>query len=255
MKYIDKSKNEDAAKRVLDELLSDNWIDDKFTNVDYDELKKNKYKNRFISLLIDEQQNLCCYCMKQLDLIATTLEHIIPHNINHQEFAKYLTNIILARNVIHKDSFVRTTKQIPPEFYPHDISYHNLIASCDSNANCNHYRKNKFISCFFYDTDIQTKVEYDDEGIAYSEEYYDDLATTGISTSNELKMYRKIWKAISMEKEDINDLSNDDIEMVVLKLHGDAKFLKILNNFYGSPSKKDELMKFKWFFYYYKSLL
>lgn len=38
MKYIDKNKNVVRGTAIIDQLLSDNWLDDTYTNIDYDKI-------------------------------------------------------------------------------------------------------------------------------------------------------------------------------------------------------------------------
>lgn len=263
MKYIDKSINPNEGTTIVNQLLADSWNGEtnRYDGADYDGLKKPKYKNQFTQILLNEQNNLCCYCMKALEFAKTTLEHIIPQEVSVTNFSKYVVvdGLVIdefINHVIHKDVFDRNTCTIPPVLYPHDIAYHNLVASCNSNKSCNHYRSDKFIKPLMYDADIENKVEYDKEGIAFSAEhdYGEELAAIGISTNHELKMYRKIWKELATEKESPDEVTDEDIELVVLTLENDEKHPNMLNNFYGKPSKKEDLKKFKWFFDYYKNL-
>ncbi len=253
MKYIDKSINQTAANAIVDELLDDSWDGTIYIGANYDGLKKPIYKERFTNLLLDEQHNLCCYCMQEIEPAVTTLEHIIPQEVKKADFARYLVVAELKNYVNHKADFNTSVRVIPPIKYPHDIAYFNLIASCNRNHTCNHFRGNKFIFPLFYDKNIQDEVEYDEDGIAYSGKYFDELDKIGISTSDELKMYRKIWKELSLQFDSAEKITNEDIEMIILTLVGNNKYQTLLNNFYGNPSKKDDLMKYRWFFDYYKN--
>ncbi len=105
---------------------------------------------------------------------------------------------------------------------------------------------------FMYNQNIAIMVEYDNQGNAYCSDYIDELAKVGISTNPELKMYRKIWQELAKEKDNIDDVTEEDIELIVLTLD-DTKNEKLLTNFYGNPSKKPDLLKYKWFFHYYKN--
>lgn len=252
MKHINKITNEAAGKLIVNELLSDSWDLNTYYGADYEGLKKPKYKSRFTGLLLTEQSNLCCYCMKEIELQKTTMEHIIPQDVSEDRFNDYLVVDELTDNVIFKGNFDKSSRIIPPPKYPHDIAYHNLVASCDSNAHCNHFRKNKTIRPFIYDSQVENKVKYNDNGIAHSDDYFNELAVTGISTSPLLIVYRKIWKILSTQIGNPNDVTTDDIEMIILTMEGGSNFTQLLSNFYGNPSKKEDLLKYKWFFDYYK---
>ena len=258
MQYIDKNTHITLGNAIIHRLLENNWnkAESNYTNIDYTNgLCDNRqtYYTELCHVLLENQNNLCCYCMKELESIMTTLEHIIPHRVSTGDFPKYLTVNNLKNHVIHKDNFDKNIYIIPPPKYPHDIAYHNLVASCNSNTSCNHFRSDKFIFPLMYDAEIENMVQYNEEGIAFNEVYLDELEKTGISTNQELKMYRKIWKELATQKDTPEEVTDDDIELVVLTLDGDKKYQKMLTNFYGKPSKKEDLKKFKWFFYYYKT--
>ena len=149
MKYIDKYIDETQGTQLIDKLLEDSWneAENRYVGVDYDGLSKPDCRK----LMLSEQQNLCCYCLGRIHSDNTTLEHIIPHKIEKEKFNEYLVVAVLTDNVIHKQDFDRNVKEIPPLKYPHDIAYHNLIASCDSKTHCNHFRGDKPIYPLIYE--------------------------------------------------------------------------------------------------------
>jgi hypothetical protein len=108
MQFINKTTNETNGRLIIDDLLNDSWIAIKYINLNYAELRKLKYITPITALLLDEQQNLCCYCMKEITT-STTIEHIIPQEISLAKFHSYLTVDFLLNNVIHKDNFDRDT--------------------------------------------------------------------------------------------------------------------------------------------------
>ncbi len=251
MEFIDKSKKAKEGTLIIDRLLGECWNDSSYLGANYNTLKKPEFRKDFLEIILSEQQNYCCYCMKLLDNDRkTTLEHIIPHHACLQEFDTY-KSAVLRDNVVHVSQFDYNSRIIPPAKYPHDIAYHNLVASCDSNAHCNHKRSDKYIRPLMYDVDIRSKVEYNCEGIANSDEYDDELEKTGISTNSTLKLYRKLWYNLAIAGINPNDLSDDDIEGVIFGMVGDREFDKILNDFFGKPSKKSDLLRYRWFYDYY----
>lgn len=252
MQYIDKSISPNNGAQIVDNLLSQCWINSEYKDANYGTLSKPEFRVPFVDVLLQEQNSFCCYCMKLLENNhKTTLEHIIPQKVDIVEFNKYL-DPILTINVIHKEYFDKKTNIIPPDKYPHDIAYHNLVASCDSKSNCNNFRKNNLIIPFFYDSNIENKIEYDNEGNTFNFEYFDYLELTGISTSAELIIFRKIWYELSKVKNDSDDITDEDILEVVASMELEKRFERKLNDFWDSPSKRPELLKFKWFFQYYK---
>lgn len=257
MKYIDKSINEVAGKKEVDVLLEDSWCDDDscYRGCDYEGLRKPKYRDRLLSLMMREQENLCCYCMKDLDTERKTLEHIIPHHLQLAEFDAYLVTPELTNNVIHLEKFDRNNKVIPPNKYPHDIAYHNLIVSCDSKIHCNNYRSDDKITPLIYDVNIERKIEYDRAGSVSCHQYEDDLNALGLSKPNSpLKFIRLIWYKLAKKYHHIDEITPEVIEAVVLDLILIFEPLKILEDFTGKPSYQDLVMKYKWFFQYYKGV-
>ena len=254
MQYIDKSILQQQGNQIIDELLGECWSDDNnsYLNADYSTLSKEPFRTNFKRVLLEEQQEMCCYCMKKLDNNhSTTLEHIIPHHASQEDFNTYIhTNF--QNNVIHLNNFDRGLKDIPPHRYPHDIAYHNLIASCDSNTHCNHGRGNKPINPLIYDSMINTKMEYDGQGYVYSDEYLDDLEALKISVDSNLILYRWIWAELSKQAISPAQLTDDTIQDVILNMDYPNNFSKVIENFFDSPSKKPELLKYSWFYDYYR---
>ena len=257
MKYINKSVNETAGKQVVNTLMEDSWcnINRCYKGCDYEGLSKSKYKKQLLPLMMGEQSNLCCYCMKDLDNQKKTLEHIIPHHLNEAEFGAYLVTPELTGNVIHLQKFDRHNKVIPPNKYPHDISYHNLIVSCDSNIHCNHHRKDKKISPLMYDVNVEKEIGYDRAGNIFSDKYEDDLVALGLSNlSNPLKFIRLIWYKLAEKYDHIDEITHDVIEDTIYGFMDVFEPAKILENFTGEPSYQDEVLNYKWFFHYYKGV-
>ncbi len=256
MQYIDKSIRQQEGNQIIDELLEECWNDDdnRYLDADYSTLSKDPFRTNFKRVLLEEQQEVCCYCMKQLhNNPSTTLEHIIPHHASQEGFNTYI-HPNFQNNVIHLSNFDRGLKDIPPYKYPHDIAYYNLIASCDSNTHCNHKRGNESINPLIYDSTISTKIEYDHQGRAHSDkdEYLDDLATLGISVDTNLIMYRWIWAKLSQQAIAPEQLTDDTIQDVILNMDYPKNFSTVMENFFDSPSKKPELLKYSWFYDYYR---
>lgn len=255
MKYINKSGNEIAGKQIVNKLLEDSWdnIDSYYKGADYEGLCKKEYRIRTVQLMLSEQDNYCCYCMKEIEYANTTLEHIIPHNVNEDDFPKYLVVDELTNNVVYKNDFNRNTKLIPPAKYPHDIAYHNLIASCNSKLHCNNYRKDKKIKPFIYNINIEDIVEYDRAGNISCPQYEDDFQKIGLSNPNSpLKFIRMIWYKLAQNFNHINQITDEIIDDVIYKLISLFDGSKIIENFTSKPSYKDDIIKYDWFFNYYK---
>ncbi|MDI9364278.1 MAG: hypothetical protein QM541_04955 [Flavobacterium sp.] len=258
MKYIDKSINETAGKQIVDNLLEHCWIDDqnRYINADYENgLCDNRttFYKELSEVLLEEQNGLCCYCLKEINEDSTTLEHIIPNKLKLGDFGSYLVTDELRNNVIHKTAFDRSAKVIPPVHYPHDIAYHNLIASCNSKKHCNNYRSDKKIEPFIFDANIETLVEYDRAGNASCVQYDDDLQKLGLSNTNSpLKLIRMIWYKLAQIFNQINEITAEIIDDIIYELILLFDGNRVLENFTNTPSYKEDVLRYKWFFQYYK---
>jgi len=186
-----------------------------YRNIGYNHMPKDALRN----ILLAEQNNLCCYCMRHIFYTSRenkncTLEHIIPRAVNdYNTFLRYTNQSdILNENVVIQSVFTASTVmlEIPPA--PHHIAYHNLVASCDGsiwdNPNqptrytaqfCNGHRGNEFIHPFFYDGHVNENIIYDHTGLVYYTE--DDDRQTMINHLNlnyaTLKKVRRVWFFIS----------------------------------------------------------
>lgn len=256
MKHIDKSINEAAGKQVIDNLLEASWSKDEacYKGCDYGGLSKKEYRDEVLTLMMNEQEDLCCYCMKNLKDQKTTLEHIIPHHLKEAEFDDYLVTPELINNVVHLERFDRNNKIIPPDKYPHDISYHNLIVSCDSKIHCNNFRRDAKIFPLIYNANIEKIIEYDRAGNISGDQYEDDLDALGLSKPNSpLKFIRLIWYKLAKQYDHIDEITPEVIEAIVLDLIDIFEPVRILEDFTGNPSYQEEVLNYKWFFQYYKN--
>lgn len=253
MKYIDKSLLGEVGNGIVDDFLTDSWNtqEQKYSGADYDGLNKPLFRERIISLLLLEQEKMCCYCMASIKKDDVTIEHVIPQNIPQDECGSYFINSILNNNVIHRNNFNFHFFNIPPDLYPHDIAYFNIVASCDSHSHCNHYRSNKTISPFFYDPQIESKILYDGAGRLSSIEYEEDFEKVGISTDRKLIFIRFIWFKLASKFASFNFINEQAIDELILESINIYSDYFVVENFIGEPSYKSEIIKYSWFYHYY----
>jgi len=263
MEFINKSApdHREAVRDIVHQLLEDSWDEEeaRYIGADYNGLMRVPYRDPFKAVLLEEQQDRCGYCLKNIaNDSGTTIEHIIPQSVDQVGFERY--NHPFFERVVHKDDFNLYVHAIPPPAgYPHDIAYENLIASCDSRTHCNHKRGNRFIQPLLYDPAIGHLVEYDRRGGAYSEMYLDELATLGISTDRNLISYRRIWAEIAavhpnMDENNIGDETIIETLLDISETLDDAELTRTLENLYplnGGSTKIQDLLRYRWFFRYY----
>lgn len=205
MEYIDKSKSREWAHLLIKNFLQKLLDEDRIYPIDlYEALRRDTdIKNMFVSRLLEDNNNRCCYCMR--DIRGTTLEHVIPQDVKtKEEFIKYFEfeSDLDISNIMLTQEFLENHKEVPP--YPHAIAYENLIPSClghlPSNSKstkcCNHYRGNKNIYPLVFRKNINKEVEYKADGsIVWTEDPEPEIPTVsklGLDCL-ELKAIRRIW--------------------------------------------------------------
>lgn len=258
MKWIDKSNNRIQGNAIVEKLLINAWddTDNQYKGADYDGLNSKEYRRELVPLMLEEQENRCCYCLKELKTDQPhikgniTIEHIIPQSIEKEKFNSYLVAQELNDHVIHKDDFPRSIIQISLDKYPHDICYSNLILSCNSKEHCNNPRGNKDIKPFIYDSDIESKVAYDAAGLIDCEEYTPSFENIGLDSPN-LTVIRKIWRILSSRIDNPEQITHEEIDVELYSLIDDPDYLKIIETF--TPSQQAELKDYHWFYNYYKT--
>lgn len=182
MEFIDKIKLKTEGETIISSFLERLKIENNpypknlfsaFRSDKNDEgiLTQNLLKN----VLLEEQKNRCCYCMRRLDSDneKKSLEHLIPKEVKEQTiFNKYLnpetvlneTNVCLAKDCIDKDE-----RNFPP--FPHTVAYQNLtvsgegkVANSGTSNHCNIKRGSGFIEPFVLYSNISNEVKYKSDG-------------------------------------------------------------------------------------------
>jgi hypothetical protein len=268
MQFISKTNPEGI--RIVSEFLDNQWQDDasKYINIDY---KKSAFPKSDLRLIImAEQENLCCYCLKYMEDKDVTLEHIIPYSTNTQtQLESYFLVDVLKNNVVLQTDFTSSSIKLSTPPFPHRIAYQNLVASCNGNLVgsddskfCNGYRGDKFIHPFFYLDDINQRVKYNKLGQVYYTE--DDDKNTYINSLNlnakTLKNIRRTWYFLAN-----SEFTLSEIEIA----YSEQKRKDILFIAIGASSEKTRLddslvgtfltdtfwnvlLQYKWFFNHYK---
>jgi hypothetical protein len=252
MNFINKSVHRDAGNLIVDNFLENAWneTENLYLGADYSGLSNAQYKGPLINLMLEEADSKCCYCMKEVVSQETTIEHIIPQAIPEESFNSYLVVDELTEHVTHKDTFIRNLRIIPPEKYPHDIAYSNLVSSCNSNKHCNNFRKNKDIEPFLFDERIAQKVTYDVAGLIDCDEYMQSFENLGL-ISDSLNRIRRIWKKLSLEIEEPVQLTEERIDLELYSLIEDPEYITIIETF--TPTEQSSLKHYQWFYNYYRN--
>ncbi|OPC35442.1 hypothetical protein BAX97_11175 [Elizabethkingia meningoseptica] len=160
MIYLDKT-NQGAIDYVTN-FIDINWLEQndgtyKYQNIGYRNIKNPAH--RFRGFFVDEQNNKCCYCCRDIENNnSTELEHIIPQTKSSSiDFEPYYEESdILRQNVILQSTFESATAQLNKPPFPHHIAYQNIVASCNGRifessedfTCCNRERGHEFVPPF-----------------------------------------------------------------------------------------------------------
>ncbi|HUH43038.1 MAG TPA: hypothetical protein VLZ29_07970 [Sulfurimonas sp.] len=100
MKFIVKNKSTKGYQRLLDLKR----VNGNYSNVKNDISQSDYIRDEVLTSLLEEQGFICAYCMRQIDLSNSTIEHIIGQNYieNGQELGK--------ENQINYDNFLAVCK-------------------------------------------------------------------------------------------------------------------------------------------------
>lgn len=218
MKYIDKTLKKQQGEQIVTEFLDcfhnrtkayPNDMYKAFCSEIDDAHNHVQFRQRLINeVLIQEQDGICCYCMRRLsECKKMTIEHVMPnHAVDKTELDKYRTRATELDGLPHSEDF----KSLSPITYPphpHSIAYQNLLLSCDGNLFnesptpqcCNLKRKHTFLLPFvLYSNIIQTFI-YTEDGMAEWQEDPEPPESRGNAmrilglNKSILKMVRRIW--------------------------------------------------------------
>lgn len=235
MKFINKRPHLRKGHAITDRYLDTECkVDDgnghhHYQNVDYDgSFSSSGSKDAMQNLTLENQENFCCYCMRDLHLQnqRVTLEHIIPQRCSDSEFNQYTglnVNPLTTQQLTLTSKFTSVPDAVVPP-RPHTVSFENMVASCDgtfpdkegTSQCCNHKRGNKFVYPMFYKARVADDVVYMEDGTlqakagsAHADEYGKTIASVGLNCTN-LKDIRRLWHLFSdVEEADLVANLND----------------------------------------------
>lgn len=216
MRTINKrtKRNRVKAHRIIVRFLRNGWdkISGRYINCDFSEFRRNR---RFTSLLYHEQDGLCCYCMRSLDLNRKgllTLEHIMPLNVADTDVAFYYSHIPNLRRHVRRLKIATDTPRLAKlSPFPHFCAYENLVLSCsgaiytsDNPDNdyirnlhecCNNARGNDRILPMYFDGK-NTFVYNDDGTMDFPPQYEQSIRVLKLESNDNLRLIRKTWSEL-----------------------------------------------------------
>jgi 5-methylcytosine-specific restriction endonuclease McrA len=260
MQHIDKSiaRFKEQAYSLLNAFIQGQWQDDtnRYVNLTYESFKNDDLRD----LLLKEQNNYCCYCMKHILKGDSTLEHIIPQSVDAPLFDKYVSYGEIKDNVFFWERKKTYSTQLTMPPFPHILSYENLVASCNGNIpekgvgkHCNNARGSQDIIPLFYIKNIHDEIVYESNGkITCDAKYFPTLEVLKLEHTT-LQLFRRCWlnlpskyTAIDVERasvdENLRDLIIDDMDVSKITT-SDRTTIKNLTYW-------DSFVKYSWFYRY-----
>lgn len=227
MLYINKDQKKKEGNNLTEEYLQNECraADGHLSGIHYSDTAPHShdsfsslsnYKQRMVDVIMDNQSRYCCYCLRKINgAQIKTLEHIIPQSVTSANITtlNYYQRIpeLSPTMVIPTDAFESQANQRRPP-YPHEVSYNNMVASCDgtfpdilssrgnpSGCCCNNKRGNDKAFPIYYLSNVGKLVEYTKEGEIHAvigTPWYqeaDDLITNTNLNHDSLTLIRKMW--------------------------------------------------------------
>jgi hypothetical protein len=281
MEFIDKTILATKAESIVSDFLNQLKIEGEPYPKDLYEIFKSAknedgifFKTILTDLLLKEQSNHCCYCMRRLNFEdeEKTVEHLIPNKIDKNKtyeerkniFEKYLNpnTVLNNKTVCFADDFIKNEEtKFPP--YPHTVAYHNLTISCNgkfsrsgSAIHCNLKRGDGYVKPFVLNSKVSEEFEYEPNGYVLWKdkdekkkiEKKDALKKLELNIDR-LRMIRRIWYYAVQNEENLMEFNNDQRKKFLIKLEKELPEdeTNILNNFKTNDSYWNLLKKYDYF--------
>lgn len=272
MYFIDKTRHWKDGHAIIKDYLEKHskGPDGRYKDISYD-LNLNgkqsfssaaggRYKKNLIEVLRENQDSLCCYCLRRLKQAKVikykdesgnekeeeteqhiTLEHIIPKGLSSADSAQvklYRKAPFLSEKEVElTDLYEQDTFNQHSRVEPHVVSYNNIVLSCNgtfpdvvnkknnkSKCCCNEARVRENAYPIYFHMDVADYVDYLKDG--------DIQATLGKDLTNEVE------EMISNTK--LNSDSLKHIRLVWYALRNEGKDEIIKAN--SSPDKRNSLL-------------
>lgn len=289
MIHINKDKSYEFGRHINSLFLRDCFNPDEASFIpevdlesSFDSYRANNYRKQWLPLLLQEQNGVCCYCMRTLGPGARiNIEHIVPKVTDEDMFARYVSaSAVIKRHVMHASDYKLRVKKIEDiELYaemPHMIAHTNLLATCNGTRNslrkwccCNNLRGNDYIRPMMLNPGEEHLVRYDENGIMYIHPAEDSWS--GILKELNTETYqeiRTVWRHIAVNTGiDIRDFNSETTSELPFRINLFKSAFKV-DNFldideqyrrYAGELKPngnmfywDLLVAYKWFLEYYR---
>lgn len=282
------TQSESEGHKITKEFIDSCWHDDvnQYNNLAYD----RSHLKDLGPILLKEQSDCdgnsyCCYCMRRLFLTDgdghsgnVTFEHIIPQNIKREEWEQDKDKYLQFQNL--REEYITicydgtlTDEQKANKMtgmpYPHFVSYHNIVASCDGSTFekdkpkksccCNNCRQERFVMPLYLSRELVDGIGYTNDGkLDYDDSVYDScwfddnhLRLTNAWITTVRKMWYKISQSDYSDK-DVDKARNDEElrQMIIDDIDSNNEILSWNNN----SMVWNLFSEYSWFYQYYKNI-
>ena len=289
MQYIDKYKLHDQGHSINVHFLQSCWNEEEGrmypdianANALYDEYKKTVFRDKWLPVILDEQQGRCCYCMRKIDTSSLNIEHVVPRSTKgiegHEDFKTYANaapaiqdHVSLCEDfpsIGSKEEITAMAKM------PHSIAHSNLLASCKGVSGiekegvccCNQARGDSYLTPLMLMQNGVANVTYSKNGFMYLVKE-DKSWTTVINklNSDSFLQIRSVWFHFSRTNYSVEQITA--ISGIVERINL-FKTAYNINNFESldieiqkysgidSSTYWEILMAFDWFYGFYKEIV
>lgn len=290
MRYIKKTGTqfEGEGRRQTKEFVDSCWCDRsrQYENLLYERSRLGNLACTLVEEQEDAERNsYCCYCMRKLYLNDTedghkenvTLEHIVPHCIKETEWRRdrgqylqfpNLSNRYIAVCFEGELTEIQKRTKLTGLPYPHFVSYHNLVASCDGitfednqmqkSRCCNNKRQERFVLPFFLKKDLANGIRYTKKGeLDYDEDMYHSewFDEAHLNLENYwIKLVRRLWYKISQSAYTIEDIDGARCDKALRQdIIDDIDSGNEISAWNENDTAWNLLSEYSWFYQYYKT--
>lgn len=290
MKYIDKSICRDEFDEYTKQYLNNarkangSFFPELASKTSYEGFSNKKYKttaipegsqyNGWLDLLLKEQENRCCYCMRELKANEVSVEHLVPESFKGldeaEEYAFYSSKASTIRDyVITGNAFDKLANKGPIDInnlvkMPHLIAHSNLFPACNTECKgctCNNNRGNKRILPLMLMEDVDSWMRYDENGellLTYHESKiaYDTISHLDINTPTQ-KETRHLWYRFSRKKiapEEAKAATFNDRERQLTTAFDTDKIMNLpsaYQKYFTADPYWEIFLQYNWFYTYY----
>lgn len=289
MIYIDKQQNVADGEGYTRDYIEDSYdlgshafIPSLQSEEAFNRFRNQQYNSHsphadadFKSLLLREQEERCCYCMRRIsaDVKDSNIEHLVPKKSASADYSYYAGySDLLNYHVCHSESFEErryADKQAAARSrkLPHMVAYGNLAASCMDSHHCNSARGNAKIPPLPVVQGIESKYIYSPSGMMVTEdrdsEYGRAIDVLNLNYDT-LMLIRLLWRKAVLSGYDatqimaITDIL--DKRSFLCTVFGKPSFTDLparWQNFApvgdnGSTYYWDLFVRYDWFYDYYR---